>query len=368
MASWLVALTNLAGATRALLEPDELVLSRKLNGAAELAFKIRNDSTAAELAIGSSVVKAYRDGALVFHGRVHEPLVTTRQHVAVIARDPIADLAMRYVQSTLTYAATDAGAIASALLAHAAADHETRLAAGTIASSVSRDRTYEEGKAILEALVQLGEVDGGFYFRCDPLDVAGTFGELVILYPGAGDDLPGLRFECGAGTLDNLSDFQEELRLPRNRVRAIGAEVAGVRVDAEQESASSIAALDLYETQISFATVEQAGTLSEHALGALQVDAPAAYSVTPTPDAPLLVADFNVGDSGRLRIDAGRVNVTATVRISEATLRVSEGGVETLAAATLGDASIRRLPRTPARRLLDLLEATDRRLASLERA
>lgn len=229
MPTWQLVIDDRAGAARAFVNPTKFTLTRRRNDGADLQFELPTDSDgAAVLDVGARRVRAYRDGVLRFHGDVDEPMTTAARSndstVTVVARDPWAELQRWPLTDVASYAQEDAGQIAADLVDLT----EAAIVGGTIAPSVPRDRIYDTGKLVGEAIAQLAEVDDGFHFYVDPVeyDDSGArpvVAHLTVRYPTAGTDHPEVRFEYGDGTMANLSGFSEELRLPRNYVLALGA-------------------------------------------------------------------------------------------------------------------------------------------------
>lgn len=327
-ADYSVAIVDLLGNTRAFVDAHDLAITTAINAGLTGTFKldVLNAKTA-EAQVASRAVKVYRNGTLVAHGKIAEPMSTDKDWTTVSFADPFYWLQFRTVQSAASYNNTDAGSIAWDLVSTQEARGATRLRQGSITTSVKRDRDYEVGKAVSEAITELAEVDRGFFFRIDPVDGApGTHGELVILYPDAGQDRPAAKFEFGTGTVANLSTFGEEVRAPRNYIVATGN---GPRATAQD--AASIATYDLIEDSLSLNDVKRKNTLRQHANAALIPEPVSTYTVEPTSKAPMLWDSFTIGDTVRLTIHHGRVQVSdLPVRVNAVTVNVTDDGTETL--------------------------------------
>lgn len=225
MAEWQLVLDDRAGRARAFLTDTTFALTRRIDGGCELEGELPISApAAAEFAIGSRRLRAYRDGVLRFHGDVDEPLTSTQETLHFIARDPWAELMRAPLVQVESFVQTDAGAIASALI------ETTRAAirAGAVTPSVLRDRIYDVGKIVGDLIGNLADVDDGFHFLVQPIeyDESGArpvIAELEVRYPLAGVDAAGAHFQYGEGTLANLTSFSQEERLPRNYVLALGA-------------------------------------------------------------------------------------------------------------------------------------------------
>lgn len=182
---WLLAVTTLGSANLLFLDGHGLEVTRDLNGGVSFSFWLDSRNSAlAELMVGKRAIKVYRGGVLRAHGRVWEPIRHGPDQVAIEVRDPWSVVKNRRVRVDVTYTATDAGTIAWNLIALQNGYKTTRMRQGSIGASVSRDRTYEAGKLVGEAVEQLAGVSRGFYFTIDPVDgVAGTQSEFRVVGP-----------------------------------------------------------------------------------------------------------------------------------------------------------------------------------------
>lgn len=350
---WAVELTNLAGVRRGDVEFVGAKLTRRLNGGMTLSFSADpNDDRSTEIAVGTRVAKLYDQelNALRFHGKIRDPLTRTPDAIAVTAGGPVALLDRRRRQSEFRRTAIDAGVIVDELLDEENLRSPTRLRMREpIPPSVLRDRVFEPGRAILEALTQLAEADDGFYFLEQPLDgVAGTYAELELRYPAAGVDQPDVKLEFGEGTLANLESYKITEGLPINAVTTVGAG-SGVtgRLTGRREEAGSIAAYDLLETEIGYSNVTEQATLDQLAQEGLQPAPRKTYSVAPLPAGgaevngvyvPRLFRDFDVGDTIRIAIkDGATQEADVVVRVTEATIAIADNdaGSEDLSSLTL---------------------------------
>lgn len=383
------------GVNLAFLEPSEWAITRRWNGGAELTFKVPIDSDdAGAIAIAERVIKFYRAGVLAFHGRIHEPLKSDQDFVTVTARDPWFDLAWRRVFgintvngdfAPIVYTATQAAAIAWGAIASTDTvfgpgfniTGTLRVQQGAPASSVLRDRTYEQGKRIDEIVTELAEASDGFGFVFDPLDgVAGKWATFKTYFPATRQDQPDVKFEYGEGTLANCDGFEEEITFPHNLVTAAGSTAGTVQDGAPFYSRSawwaSMRRYDVFEDFLSrpdivfFSPGAPWDRLDAVVNGASYGDPLAVYALKPGADAPLLFDEFDVGDVVRLAIRRGRVDVAGSFRVAEATLAGSDDGREQLSSIVLSDPAINRVPRKPEDRLFSLLETAARRLRALE--
>ena len=384
---WIAAVERLAGANLGDLAFQRGRLRRTLNGGNRFsATAAALDDAAAYLdtaAVAIALIEAEEQddpGALRFRGKVDDPLEDGPDAVSFTAAD-LPWLERRRIQAepaaSRTFVQRDAGdEIVRELVNAQNARGTTRVRMGPVQRSVRRDRTYEPGKVFGDALAELARADDGFHYLANPVDgVPGTHAELVIRWPLSGVDRPGAKFEYGAGTIGNLSGYRRVRSRPRNFVTAVGAG----RPDPLRRSksdAASIATYDLLEDEVSHSTVTQAATLDAHAQGAVQPQPGDVFTFQPiaadpddanAPYVPRLYHDFDVGDTGRLTIKRGRVQVSELVirfvdaeleiEHPRATARLASLVVEvvgTVAGARHPDELLFTLLREHARRLRDL--------------
>lgn len=281
--------------------------------------------------LGSGTDTTYTSGGLGF---AHYKQTTNESSTTGIHIDEVR------VRPGLAYSSLDAGQIARELLRHANMGHETHLRTGTIDTSVNRDRTYELGKNIGEAIVQLAEASSGFWFRVDPSLSGAQMGTLEVEYgtgnTASGIDQPDVHFAYGAGAFDNLESYSLEEEPPVNYVFALGETDAesGVQLTATATDASSIANYGRWGEVVSFVDVSEQATLDAHAEEALETEPRKVYAVQPIASgivdsvrAPRLWDDFEVGDAVRLSIADGGVDVfDLDVRVLSAAVAISDDG------------------------------------------
>jgi len=285
-----------------------------------------------------------------------------------VAGDPWDELSARTLTADETYTAQDAGAIAWASVNTENARSTTRLVEGTIAPTVVRTMTFKQGTTRADVITQLSQLDGGFGFTLDPVAGSpGTLAELNIYAQMVRNILPGVRFEFGAGTLANCTDFQEQIARPRNRVIVQGqATSGGTRPQEVAEDTASQAEYGLWEHVVSLDT-DDTTVLQAHANAELRPDPIATYTMTAAPAAPLLFKDFDVGDVVDIAIRHGRVDVAGPMRVDSATMKRT-GSVWALDSLTLVDQGVQRAQRRPDERFYTLVGSYRDRIALLERA
>jgi len=339
MPEWQLVSTSLASENLTLFEGLGLRLRRRLNGGNTLTFAMEaQDTRISDILIGECGIKAYRGATLRFHGRVWEPTTFGPDLVTFVCEDPWAHVENRRVATAdglpLVYTATDAGAIAWNLILLAKTEPVTslstpvRIRQGTTAASIARDRTYEVGKPIGEAIRELANVQNGFYFRVDPVDsVAGTQAEIVFLYPTSGTTQTNVRLQFGADTLSNIADYEIVQTLPRNQVRARGSSSDSSIITTVRDIAS-IAKYDMFEDDVSFSNVSVAATLSQNANEMLEGSAVETIKIVPAPNGPMLWDDFDVGDTLLYYISHGALTRIGSLLITEVEVTVTDGGFE----------------------------------------
>lgn len=373
----LVATDNDAGRSLAFLDDfDAFAITPRLNGYAEIAFGLAAlDSAASAIAVARTSVKAYQDGALRFFGKVWEPLSRSGARVAATARDPLAEFLWRRAPADADYTATnnaggpwDAGQIAYDRLAIQNARRNTYLRAGARQPSLNRLRSYTAGQKENEILDELASAAGGFFYKAVPVDgVAGVMSDLNLYYPNAGVSREEVRFEYGPNTADNLADFEQVEMLPRNGMNVASSSAGGGRLVQRAEDADSIALYGLFEDETAYSDVVDTTLLAQQAQAQIKPDPPLTLALTPALGAPLLFADFNVGDFVRVRILWGGVDLFTWARVLEATLTVTREGVETLTAIVVEVLVGGQIATDPNLLFRAQLDDDRRRLEALER-
>jgi hypothetical protein len=352
-----MVVTDLLSRSKGDVPFEGLKLTRRLNSWSQVEFTCDVLAEAAkELLLGVRAILLYQDDVLRFAGRIDEPHDDDQDSVSVTATDPYAwkfrhrvwyDAPIGDYAKRIPFLGMEAALIADELAAqgrwresltpHVVTSFHLQVL--PILATQARDRRYEPGKNAGDAIQELAEVDGGFWFRIDP-DPAGqefVIGEvnygrcfLVPLAPLSGVDRPGLRWEYGTGTLDNLSGFKRSLKLPTNAVTGYGAAKGSGRRDSRAEDTASCDTFGLLEDVIEFENTQLQATLDEHTRAAVRGDVAVVYDLTPDAEAgelkvPRLFRDFDVGDTGRVTIDHGRVSdANVQARVIECVVEVSD--------------------------------------------
>lgn len=357
MSAWEFELLDLAGVPVDLVVPRSVVLARNLNRASTLQA-VLDARTSPEPSSTRRVLRGWRrpdaGGPRVLRasGRVISVQATASgeapETLNVAATDGFGVLNLRLVGNRQEFTQAVPRDIVEGLLVQAGQDVTgLTLASGLGASGPPRDRSYEIGKNVGEAVTQLAEVDDGFYFRVDPLVDAAfprRFSRMVLLYPEPGVDRPGARFEYGEGTLANLAEVQVDTGLPTNVVYAFGSGDGDDQLRAFKNDVASISANGPFEEALSHPDVVHIATLEQHALDALRPQESKVVRVRVGPPVnnpglhlPTPWEDFDVGDTVRLNIRGASPALTYSgpALVTGFTVEVDAGGTERLAALDL---------------------------------
>lgn len=356
---WLDVVYAPTGDVLGQLQAENMRIVDRLNGGMELTATVRAElAGGTDLGVANRIVRAFQrdtptgDRVLRFAGHVHEPLTDTGdadggEYVELIAKSPWALMAYRYLDTNggaWGYSATDAGAIAADLIARAREfypppppytipDESEHGLGATVFATVNRDRGYDAGQPIGEAIAALAAIENGFDFIERPVDpwTWPVFSRLVI-----GDlatVVEDVRLEYGEGTVANVAGYRIDQMLPVNSIIATGAQDVRVQVFDE----ASIAGYGLWTRTISHPTVTDLGTLTAHANAALRpvpVDLVAVDLAGPQPVAadlgrfPRYWTEFQVGSILRVYIRGARRTLDVDALVREATVEVDAEGAE----------------------------------------
>lgn len=336
---WRFVLCDRLGAALTVLAGRDRRLRFQRNRAAEAEFALDLEDPAASLLMGEYQaglprLKAYRDGALRFYGHLG-PLVLEGDDGAGLARftfrDPFDLYETSHLEAPREFSQVDAGEIARTLLvertnADTLAGYPPQgLNVGTIEPTVLRDRSYEQRKAIGEAVRQLAEVDGGFDFFVDPREdlgapVLGTF----EVRASQGEDRPLAQFAYGV-SLTNVLRVVQEVRRPVTAVEVFSQETG--------DFARAIGGADVYgrlsAVQAASDGTTVAATLQAGADALLRPSPIEVVSFDPEPNlAPAPWDDYFIGDTVRLVAKRGALDVSLQPRVAGLEIGLDDDGNE----------------------------------------
>lgn len=346
MGAWEWELTGLDGVTVGLIRPREVKVTRHLNAASTVELQAEEVPalTTAALVRGwrapsGGGPRALRVAAKVRNAMQLAAARDTLDSVTIQASDGYGALADRLVQFTQSYAATTPADIVTDLiviqgLRSTAFDLGIEVASAT-AAGPPRDRTYEPGKNVAEAILQLAEIDDGFYFRVDPQE-GPTYSGLMLLYPAPGVD-SSASFQYGEGTAANLAAVQVDVRPPVNYALAFGSGSGDAQLVAIEYDDTSIDTYGIYDVSRSFSDVIEQDTLTQHARDMLRPNERRTFKVevaSSTDNGELATPspwdDFDVGDTVALTIRTSAVTYTGRALVKSFTVTVDANGVERL--------------------------------------
>lgn len=276
--------------------------------------------------LGTDVL-AWRNGVRLSRFRVAPSTdeVTEDDHtVGFQAFDYRGILNRRALFDQVVFTTEDQSDIAWALIEAAQAEDggTLYLARGVGAvTGVDRDRTYEAGKSIGEALTQLASVIDGFDFDTGP---DGTFD---IYYPQRG---VAREFVAHLGATVSRLGRQVDVDGFANAVRFNGADTTtpqervAADIDTRREGR--------WDAQVGDPELTVQATVNERADAELATrdDIRPTYTVTLKPGTWNGPETLWLGDTCRLVARTGRLDVNTTVRVEEITVDVGDDGGETV--------------------------------------
>jgi hypothetical protein len=264
-----------------------------------------------------------RDGVALFRGRISasgdtlSPNVHTCTFNAVDYRGLLARRVV-WPGSQTSFDQVDQAAIAAKLINDSQALGTLGIAAAPAATGVRRDRTYDLGSTIADLIGSLGRAANGFDW-----DISPTLA-LRVFYPQRGVVTAMFVAEYGR----NVSDV--------NRTVASGDFANAVRFSGKDEVPSATRVIvpgieGRWERQLGNPDLTTAAAINEQADGAIATVSAItpSYSITLTPGvwAPGVVW---LGDTIRLLIRSGRLDVDTTARVVGASIDIGENGEETV--------------------------------------
>lgn len=298
------------------------------------SFKMSLDdpkATSAILAIGSNELRVKRGNKYLWGGQlasIESSLEGESGTVRVTAVGFLELFATRFTAASRSFTATDAGTIASTLIAEAqktgaaydtAKDYGVR--DGTITASVTRTRSYEF-KCVKDALIELSEVKNGFDFEI-------TYDKkLNVYYPRQGLLKPELVFRY-PGNIQRLINPVDSGQLI-NSVIARGAGLGASQPIVQRDDTNSQAGYKLRQDIIDYADIIETQTLQDHADEILRVRAVPVQ----IPELQIFgnqdphIGDYWLGDSIHVKAAKGLLAIDNDYRVDQVQVDVSNDDVE----------------------------------------
>lgn len=241
-------------------------------------------------------------------------------------RSPFARLETRFLESKTSFANTDDGQIVWSLIDNTNSDGPTGLVQGVMQTNVKRDRTYEAGTQLSQAVTDLTQVGSGFQFTETPLD--GKDLAAFNVWSNLGRDLSrSVFFEYGEGTITNVLSMSRTISPPINRAVAIGGDATHPQIKNAMVSQGKygvwMAAQDFSSD------VNDNATLQELASKMLQPNP--VKEVTFEPDianSPQPIDDYWLGDTIGFRAIEHGLRIEETPRITAIEMDRDANGME----------------------------------------
>lgn len=325
-------------------------LSYVRNSFSEAQFSISHEDDAAALLLGAVMntgmptLQCYRKGPpdpagmLRFNG-VLAPFTEAAEETSIlnaVFRSPFSVLLGdgsgrgRFAQppTGLSYAATDAGAIAKALIDLANADGFTGLATtGTINATKVRDRTYPVGTNLGQGVIDLTNVLDGFDMVETPVAGGTTLATFGVVQ-SIGADNAAARFEYGAGTLANCTSIGRTTEPPANCILVLG----GNSLTSVYTDTASVAKYGKWWTKAEYLDVVEQTTLDDKARALVRPNPIKTLTLQPElglDGCPDPFDDWNMGDTVRLFARRSALAENSSVRVNGFTIAISDDGLET---------------------------------------
>lgn len=355
MARWKLLARNPAGDIE-LTAAKSRRLTYRLDQPSEAAFSINaRTEQADELNELATHIIAIRDKQTLYRGvlgSTQDQAGPDQHTINATSLDLRARLDGLQVEAPLTYTGIDQAAIAWALITHAQAQTGGNLGLTQglgQATGILRDRTYEPGKKIGEAIWQLSQVIDGFDWDINPETLA-----LDIHYPQRGRTSD-LVLEYGAA----VAGFSRQVTTSdyANAIRQTGAD--GLNPATREAADLADRPEGRYTRHFSDSDLSLQTTVDERAdwqLDQAQTIRPA-WTVTLRKGAWQGPDELWLGDTAKLVVKSGRLDVDTELRVYEITVTLGDSGQEDVQ-VTLG------APRPDFRRRFS---DADRRLDTLER-
>jgi hypothetical protein len=300
-------------------------LTLGLNRPGQCSFNLpMEDTLAQDVSVLDTQIKVYRDGVLRWSGPVWsitEELPASRMNVTAVGWFEI--LNRRFLSQDVSYATTDAGAIATALLADANATSATGITIGSVETTQNRTRTYKKYQNIGQEINALSEIESGYDWYIDPLTkeldisaVRRTFQTDTVFVYGS-----------------SISSISRQIlgETVANKIFAMGNSTVGSAQDS-----TSITRYGLLEAQESLSEVNSTTIIAAFANAEVvirkdprQIIDMVPFPWTPTNSVPRLFEDYDIGDVVYVDVDYGTLQLARqAVRVFGVTINIDENGNE----------------------------------------
>jgi hypothetical protein len=318
------------GPQRQLTAARGRTITWRLDAACSAAFTIdgRNDEMSGWERLATDLF-VWRDGTLVFRGRLcpEQGRIDAGGHtVTITAIDYRGMLDTKTVPETgASYSATDQAAIAWGLINSAQTRTNGSLGITNGIGSTSgtnRDRTYDPGKPIGEAIGELGRVDSGFEWEVGA-DLAfdrwyptrGSDNGVVLDYPGR---ITAIDYAFDPGGFGNVA-----MAIGSNTTTPVLATSGTIATDPRGRWERAVASPSIVEQ----ATLTARAPFLLAQMETIRVD----YRVTLRPNTWGGPTDVWLGDTVKLAVKSGNVQESMTPhRVTEITATPGDDGTEAI--------------------------------------
>jgi hypothetical protein len=347
MAHWDFLATSLTGAALGELRNiSDRQVTLGINRVPMMQGRVRVDDALADtLLSGQALLKAYRNGTLIFNGPVipsEEVNDAGNGTVAFAAAGPLWRLGHRHLgKSAAGYshgtsvAPVDRSTILAGILTAVNGDAYTGIDVGTVTASTTSYVAWAPYKPALEAVNEVATPLGGPDYEVAPTEPlttgAGTRIGVLNVSASIGQARPAAAFEAGPGTRSNVASWRRAVSLDglANVVYVLPPSSDPAAAVAVATDAPSIAAYGRHELVIAseLASADMRQRIADENVRLRRVPRQT-ITFTPTRDdpatpgrVPQFMQDFVLGDTVPFRAVIGRPDGTVQVRVN-ASLRV----------------------------------------------
>jgi hypothetical protein len=300
-------------------------LSLGLNIPGRCSFTIpMEDTLAQDIAVLSTQIMAYRDGELKWSGPVWsitEELPASRMSVTAVGWYEI--LNRRFLSADLSYASTDAGAIATALLANANATSATGITIGSVESTQLRTRTYKRYQNVGQEIRALAEIEAGYDLYVDPST------RQLNIYAARKTIQTNTVFQYGASVQSVSRQIMGET--VANKIFAMGTSTVGSATDSASVTQYGLLEAQESLTEVNSTTIVAAFANAEVAIRSQprQIINLTPFPWTTTNNVPRLFEDYDVGDVVYLDVEYGTMSLQRqAIRVFGVEISINENGNE----------------------------------------